>query len=206
VLSVFRKVFGEDSEPYSGSRQFHITPLNLQVGFSVLQRIGGAPVALDPPLSITHQVLRPLESLMKCVEMGWMTILVGPTASGKTSLARLLALLTGHRLRVLAMNSAMDTTELLGGFEQVDIMRPWQQVLESVDYIVAMVIRRGLMSLDLGIQDTEFLLQTWGLFCHWLKEERQQRTGGTINSEALNKLEVIILLLQKLNTKLKVFT
>ena len=93
--------------------------LLLQVGFSVLQRIGGAPVALDPPLSITHQVLRPLESLMKCVEMGWMTILVGPTASGKTSLARLLALLTGHRLRVLAMNSAMDTTELLGGFEQV---------------------------------------------------------------------------------------
>lgn len=31
VLSVFRKVFGEDFEPYSGSRQFHITPLNLQV-------------------------------------------------------------------------------------------------------------------------------------------------------------------------------
>ncbi|XP_035534963.1 midasin [Morone saxatilis] len=206
VLSVFRKVFGEDFEPYTGSRQFHITPLNLQVGFSVLQRSGGAPVALDPPLSITHQALRPLESLMKCVEKGWMTILVGPTASGKTSLVRLLALLTGHRLRVMAMNSAMDTTELLGGFEQVDIMRPWQQVLESVDYIVAMVIRRGLMSLDVGIQDTEFLLQTWGLFCHWLKEEGLQRTGGTVNSEALNKLEVIILLLQKLNTKLKVFT
>lgn len=57
---------------------------------------------------------------MKCVEKGWMTILVGPTASGKTSLVRLLALLTGHRLRVMAMNSAMDTTELLGGFEQVN--------------------------------------------------------------------------------------
>lgn len=85
-------------------------------------------------------------------------------------------------------------------------MRPWQQVLESVDYIVAMVIRRGLMSLDVGIQDTEFLLQTWGVFCHWLKEEGLHRTGGMVNSEALNKLEVIILLLQKLNTKLKVFT
>uniref|UniRef100_A0A3P8WSX5 Midasin n=1 Tax=Cynoglossus semilaevis TaxID=244447 RepID=A0A3P8WSX5_CYNSE len=206
VLSVFRKVFGEDFEPYSGSRQFHITPLNLQVGFSVLQRSGGAPVALDPPLSITHQALRPLESLMKCVEMGWMTILVGPTASGKTSLVRLLALLTGHRLRVMAMNSAMDTTELLGGFEQVDIMRPWQQVLESVDYIVAMVIRRGLMSLDVGVQDTEFLLKTWGLFCDWLKEKEMHKNGGTIDAEALNKLEVIILLLQKLNIKLKVFT
>uniref|UniRef100_A0A8C8D189 Midasin n=1 Tax=Oncorhynchus tshawytscha TaxID=74940 RepID=A0A8C8D189_ONCTS len=207
VLSVFRKVFGEAFEPYTGSRQFHITPLNLQVGFSVLQRSGGSPVALDPPLSITHQALRPLESLMKCVEMGWMTVLVGPTASGKTSLVRLLALLTGHRLRVMAMNSAMDTTELLGGFEQVDIVRPWQQVLENVDYIVAMVTRRGLMSLDgAGVQDTEFLLKTWSLFCRWLKEEGLERTGGTVTSEALNKLEVIILLLQKLNTKLKVFT
>lgn len=93
--------------------------LLLQVGYSVLHRSGGANVALDTPLSITHQCLRPLESMMKCVEMGWMTILVGPTASGKTSLVRLLALLTGHRLRVMAMNSAMDTTELLGGFEQV---------------------------------------------------------------------------------------
>ncbi|KAG7275418.1 hypothetical protein CRUP_030903 [Coryphaenoides rupestris] len=119
VLSVFRKVFGADFEPYVRSREFHITPLNLQVGFSVLQRSGGAPATLDPPLSITHQALRPLESLMKCVEMGWMSMLVGPTASGKTGLVRLLALLTGHRLRVMAMNSAMDTTELLGGFEQL---------------------------------------------------------------------------------------
>uniref|UniRef100_A0A087Y7X1 Midasin n=1 Tax=Poecilia formosa TaxID=48698 RepID=A0A087Y7X1_POEFO len=206
VLLVFREVFGEDYEPYCGSKHFHITPLSVQVGFSVLCRSGGAPVALDPPLSITHQCLKPLESLMKCVDMGWMTIVVGPTASGKTSLVRLLALLTGHRLRVMAMNSAMDTTELLGGFEQVDIMRPWQQVLETVDYMVAMVIRRGLMSLDDGTQDTEFLLQTWGVFCQWLKENGLQKPGGAVTCEALNKMEVIILLLQKLNTKLKVFT
>lgn len=93
--------------------------ISTKLGFAVLPRSGGASVILDPPLSITHQALRPLESLMKCVERGWMTILVGPTASGKTSLVRLLALLTGHRLKVMAVNSAIDTTELLGGFEQV---------------------------------------------------------------------------------------
>ncbi|XP_057678283.1 midasin isoform X2 [Corythoichthys intestinalis] len=206
VLTVFRKVFGDELEPYTGSRQFHITPLSLQVGFSVLRRSGGTPDGCDPPLSITHQALRPLESLMKCVEMNWMTILVGPTGSGKTSLVRLLAFLTGNRLRIMAMNSAMDTTELLGGFEQVDIMRPWQHVLESIDYLVAVVTRRGLMSLDVSIQDTELLLQTWALFCHWLKEEKLESSERAINSEALNKLEVIILLLQKLNTKLRVLT
>lgn len=57
---------------------------------------------------------------MKCVHMSWMVILVGPAAVGKTSLVELLAHLTGHRLKVMAMNSAMDTTELLGGFEQVN--------------------------------------------------------------------------------------
>lgn len=204
VLAVFRKVFGEDFEPYMGSRQFHITPLNLQLGYSVLQRSGGASIALDPPLSITHHSLRPLEALMKCVEMGWMAILVGPTAGGKSSLVHLLALLTGHRLRVMAMNSAMDTTELLGGFEQVDIIRPWQQVLESMDYVVAMVTRRGLMSLDGAVQDTEFLLSTWSTFRRWLKDEGLNTTEGTVTFDALNKLEVIIVLLHKLNTKLKV--
>ncbi|XP_066547692.1 midasin isoform X2 [Amia ocellicauda] len=203
VLSVFKKVFGVNWTPYTGSRQFHITPLNFQVGYSVLPRSGGMPPALDPPLSILHHSLQPLESLMKCVEMSWMAILVGPAASGKTSLVHLLSLLAGRQLRVMAMNSAMDTTELLGGFEQVDIMRPWQQVLESVDYIVAMVTRRGLLSMDGTTQDTEFLLKAWSSFRRSLREKRQE---SGVSAEALNKLEAIIVLLQKLNTKLKVLT
>nr|XP_057921265.1 midasin [Doryrhamphus excisus] len=202
VLAVFKKVFGQDFHPYMCSRQFYMTPLTVQVGFSVLQHHGGAHVSSEPPLSITHQALGPLESLMKCVEMGWMSILVGPTGSGKTSLVRLLAALAGKRLRVMAMNSAMDTTELLGGFEQVDIMRPWQHVLESVDYLVAMVTRHGLLSLDDRLKETELLLKKWGLFCRWLKEEELI----SVTSEAVNKLEVIVVLLEKLNAKLRAFT
>lgn len=89
---------------------------------------------------------------------------------------------------------------------QVDIIRPWQQVLESMDYVVAMVTRRGLMSLDGAVQDTEFLLSTWSTFRRWLKDEGLDTADGTVTFEALNKLEVIIVLLHKLNTKLKVFT
>jgi energy-coupling factor transporter ATP-binding protein EcfA2 len=47
---------------------------------------------------------------MKCVEMNWMCILVGPPASGKTNLVRLLARLTGNCLHEFAMNSGVDTT------------------------------------------------------------------------------------------------
>nr|KAG5703293.1 hypothetical protein BaRGS_025535 [Batillaria attramentaria] len=44
---------------------------------------------------------------------------VGPASSGKSSLVQLMAELSGHSLLVLPMSSGMDTTELLGGFEQV---------------------------------------------------------------------------------------
>jgi len=44
---------------------------------------------------------------------------VGGPGVGKTSLVEMLAALSGNRLCVLPMNSATDTTELLGGFEQV---------------------------------------------------------------------------------------
>ena len=60
------------------------------------------------------RALTPLSHMMKCVEMGWMCILCGPAASGKTSLVRLLARMVGHPLYEFAMNSAVDTTDILG--------------------------------------------------------------------------------------------
>lgn len=38
---------------------------------------------------------------------------------GKTSIVKTFAQLCGHELRVLSVNAAMDTIEILGGFEQV---------------------------------------------------------------------------------------
>jgi midasin len=44
---------------------------------------------------------------------------VGTAGVGKSSVVELLAELSGNQLHILPMNSATDTTELLGGFEQV---------------------------------------------------------------------------------------
>lgn len=44
---------------------------------------------------------------------------IGASACGKSTVVRLLAALTGQKLRSIAVNTAMDTTEILGGFEQV---------------------------------------------------------------------------------------
>lgn len=48
-------------------------------------------------------------------------IQVGGGASGKKSIILALAQLTGHKLVEFPMNSDTDTTELLGGFQQVCI-------------------------------------------------------------------------------------
>lgn len=134
LLMMFRcvkvKTIGSSNVPFLNFYFFHLVHTCLcfvllcvvfilfQVGFSSLSRAS----YISPPgrkLSLLHHSLQPLESLMKCVHMGWMVILVGPAAAGKTSLVQLLAYLTGHQLKIMAMNSSMDTTELLGGFEQV---------------------------------------------------------------------------------------
>ena len=47
----------------------------------------------------------------------------GPESSGKTTLARMLSEIIGEDLKVFSMNSAMDTTDLLGGFEQVSLTK-----------------------------------------------------------------------------------
>jgi energy-coupling factor transporter ATP-binding protein EcfA2 len=109
----------------------------VQVGNAWLPRNRSSPagdddgVHLESP-HILQGSLNALENVMNCVDKGWMAILSGPAASGKTSLVRLLANLTGNRLREFSMNSSIDTTELLGGFEQIDLQRHKRGILANV--------------------------------------------------------------------------
>lgn len=120
---IFGELFSIEMNPW-----YHITPFSLQIGKVILPRnhINGIIPFFQferKQLRLLHQFLHPLENLMQCVKMNWMSILCGPQHSGKTSLVRLLAQLTGNTLREFAMNSSIDTTELLGSFEQMDLNR-----------------------------------------------------------------------------------
>lgn len=55
-----------------------------------------------------------------------MCLLVGPAASGKTAAARTLARLCGRALLELPLTSGTDTSDLLGGFEQMEPERKVQ--------------------------------------------------------------------------------
>jgi midasin (ATPase involved in ribosome maturation) len=137
VARLYNRVF-KPSSPFRPQLHpyFHVTPAHVQIGDAWLPRnrsttTGDDGVVLESP-HILQGALNALENVMKCVDKGWMAILSGPAASGKTSLVRLLANLTGNRLREFSMNSSIDTTELLGGFEQIDLQRHKRGILTNV--------------------------------------------------------------------------
>ncbi|XP_066850638.1 midasin isoform X2 [Anser cygnoides] len=205
VISVFKDVFGQEADVYTGTRDFHITPYNIQIGYSVLSRGNYIPRP-GRNLSLLHHSLQSLESIMKCVHMSWMVILVGPAAVGKTSLVELLAHLTGHRLKIMAMNSAMDTTELLGGFEQVDINRPWQRLLEKVENVVSTLVRDSLLLTEVCADDAELVLRAWSSFILNYKPKSLGEGGRSVTAELVSKLEGILVLTQRLNNKISSFS
>ncbi|XP_022106859.1 midasin-like [Acanthaster planci] len=204
VQDLFQTVFGDDfGDVYEGSRQVHITPVSVQVGHSFLGRKDHIPSSYPGqriPLQLLHHCLDPLESVMKCVEMNWMTILVGPSASGKTSLVHLLGHLTGHMVQVLAMNSSMDTTELLGGFEQADLNRHWEKALQSLHLVVMETERHLLLADSVDIsQHASQLMASWGALNSMCKKGSQgerdnlsSSSGEQLSERKLDMFEQVL--------------
>jgi midasin len=126
------------------------------VGVSNAMRNGNASV-----VSVLRGQTGALEAAAHCASRGWMTILVGPPASGKTSVAQCLADLAGRTLRRVALTAATDTSELLGSFEQKEPARD-RAALEEV---VSTALRRvaadalgsfpGFASSEGGEEDVE---------------------------------------------------
>ncbi|CAJ0641917.1 13155_t:CDS:2 [Entrophospora sp. SA101] len=142
IILIFNEIFDKNIKhprrPY-----YHIDSKFFQVGHSILKRrcfISNTKF-LEIPLHIFQSQMRPFQALMKCVEMNWMVILTGPESSGKTSLIRLLADLTGNTLEEFTMNSSVDTAELLGGFEQLDLARHRLLAMEQLNSICNEIIK-----------------------------------------------------------------
>ncbi|KAI7735790.1 hypothetical protein M8C21_000552, partial [Ambrosia artemisiifolia] len=72
-----------------------------------------------------------LETIAQCLHHQWLVLLIGPAASGKTSLIRLMSQLTGNVLNELSLSSATDISELLGCFEQYNAIRHYRLAIDQ---------------------------------------------------------------------------
>ncbi|XP_057307926.1 midasin-like isoform X2 [Hydractinia symbiolongicarpus] len=124
VIKRYQNIFKDFSLPERcKTRQCHLklTSSEFTIGSTSIKRHND----MCSPQRQNYQLLRSsiphLESLMMCVKMKWLAILVGSEATGKNSLVHILSNLSGKKLDVLSMNSGMDTSDFVGGFEQLNV-------------------------------------------------------------------------------------
>jgi midasin len=126
VLDAFVKIFGDQKD--FPRPQATVTPSYYQIGHSLVSRSGST--AVDH--SVVHQQLDLAESVLKCVEMGWLVILSGESGSGKRGLLKAIAEGAGRSLGEFAMHPGVDTSEILGSFEQQDLGRLVDEALNAI--------------------------------------------------------------------------
>ena len=173
VERIFTELSGREF-PAETFPTYTITPDAVQIGSSILLKNNSfddsdkdnhAPSSSSKDLLLLQSFLNPLENIMKCIEMNYLTIINGPSACGKTSVVRLVAQMTGNMLSEFSMSSSTDTVELLGGFEQVDPMQKVKNVANLIKIKIDELARIAFLNNEKMQFDTlKHLYNQWGAY------------------------------------------
>lgn len=132
AIKLFESIFG----PQAVKDNFYsLGPDYVQSGGSIIRRkeliqFSNSTDRINyVPLQCNFEVL---ESAIRSVNENIPLILTGPTNSGKTEAIRFLANVVGVKLVEFAMNSDVDSMDILGGYEQVDLTRSITEISASV--------------------------------------------------------------------------
>ncbi|MCO5587040.1 hypothetical protein L7F22_040985 [Adiantum nelumboides] len=172
VLNLFEEVFGIPAR-LDAYPKISLDSKCLIIGKAVLPRSAGPQSWMrTEDLTFLPGQIKILESLLLCVKHGWMSILVGPAGCGKTAIVRLLAKVTGTPLQEFALSSGTDTTDLLGCFEQYDVLRCWQQLAKKVGDLVQVVFDQCLITFDETIPVRKLVSLLRNLMADWSNAEK----------------------------------
>lgn len=119
AVQLFESIFGpmvKRDNFYSISEQY------VQVGGSIIKRKDHIQYSFgnSVPLECNFSFV---ESMIRSINHNLPVILVGPSNGGKTELIRFIANIVGAKVDEFAMNSEVDSMDILGGYEQVDLTR-----------------------------------------------------------------------------------
>lgn len=163
VLQLYEQIF--DVKPYINPYpRVQLNPQYLIVGNTAIRRncVRSSKIS-SSPLKILPGIRNSLEAAAQCLEHQWLCILIGPASSGKTSLVRLLAQLTGNVFNELHLSSGTDISELLGCFEQYNAFRNFRFVVAQIECYI-----NQYCSLQLESSKESFLSEGEGFMTKWL--------------------------------------
>ncbi|BET00740.1 ATPase family associated with various cellular activities (AAA) [Nesidiocoris tenuis] len=153
VLDTYSSIFGPDyplartiSPVIVSSKDVLLGEVNLKRGTGSC----GKESVVDSKNSqlVLRYQIPTLKSLALCIRMGWLAILVGDSYCGKSSVVKTLAQLVGKKVYSIPVSSAMDTTELLGGFEQTDFGRHLDSLHQKVESMAIKFARLNALKKD----------------------------------------------------------
>ena len=149
VIRLYLDVFTDSTDAPRLQRYppLSITPSHLRIGDATLPRVTDAPVPPTSALPPLHSHSAPLVHLIACIELAYPVLLVGGSCTAKSNLVHSLAAMSGHALSVVHVNESMDSSDLLGCFEQMDLSRErktlMRAVAECVDHVSAALLIGG---------------------------------------------------------------
>lgn len=162
VLKLYEQVF-KMKPSINPHPRVQLNPQYLIIGNVSIERNNYlSPGVSNSDLKILPGFRNSLEAVAQCVKNQWLCILVGPASSGKTSLIRLLAQLTGNVLNELNLSSATDISELLGSFEQHNAVRKYRFAIARIESFI-----NEYCGLQLESSCKEFMMRK-ELFILWL--------------------------------------
>ncbi|KAM7253719.1 hypothetical protein ACFE04_031401 [Oxalis oulophora] len=133
VVQLYEDIFGVKPfiNPYP---RVQVNSSYIVVGANAVKRnYYQATTISNSQLKILPWIRHTLEAAAQCLRQQWLCLLIGPPSSGKTSLIRLLAQLSGNVLNELNLSSATDISDLLGCFEQYDAFRKYRLAVARLE-------------------------------------------------------------------------
>ena len=146
AAKLFHRIFQENHFPKSFYH--NRSALTYQVGLAVSERDPLVQHHRHQGGRIDSLFLPIIESLLFAINQKWPSILVGTTGCGKTRVLKHLAAMSGTRLVEFAMNSDVDTMDLIGGYEQVDGIRHVSNVKDELSQHLERDILAALSSIE----------------------------------------------------------
>jgi midasin len=208
VVELFEEIF-EKKPSIHQSKMLYVNPHCLTVGNASIRRNNFQSYKMqNNQLNIFPGILNSLEAAMHCIHQGWLCILIGQNSSGKTSLIRLLAQLSGNTLNELNLSSATDVSELLGCFEQYNFFRHYKAVLSQVEHYIDVYF-----SLSMDLNWKNLVVERKDLFAKWFEfvaEKRYSsvRTSAFIEMKgnaSLPSLSLVAEIVEQIKSDLEMF-
>ena len=130
ALFLIQKHFGLRICPRQLS--YNLTPDHFQVGSVLLLRQSAVMRTDMKTFELPKTRLPVFQSVMAGVSMRWPILVTGSSDSGKTAMINSLASVLGQNLLVVSMSADMDTGDLIGAYDQPDVLQNIRRLYDEL--------------------------------------------------------------------------